>query len=123
MCATVDLVHAKTYDLLRNKVTLNKSNTKIYVYGTTETLPLKQRFQATAELKTRYTVSEFYMVEGTGGNLLSAKTAQDLALIKMVNTVTQIPSNSKDEKPKDSSMTTNGQQLTTSLTSQQKKNS
>ena len=45
--ATVDLVDSKTYDLLRNKVTLNKSNAKIYAYGATKPLPLKGRFQGT----------------------------------------------------------------------------
>ena len=42
------------------------------------------------------TVSQFYVVEGRGGNLLCAKTAQDLGLIKMVNTVTQMPPNTKE---------------------------
>ena len=95
--ATVDLVDSKTYDLLRNKVTLNiKSNTKVYAYEATKPLPLKGRFQGTIESKTRYTVSQFYVVEGTGGNLLSAKRAQDLGLIKMVNIVTQMPPNTKE---------------------------
>ena len=93
--ATVDHVDSKTYDLLRNKVALNNSNPKIYAYGATKPLQLKGRFQGTIESKTRYTVSQFYVVEGTGGNLLSAKTAQDLGLIKMVNTITQMPPNTK----------------------------
>ena len=112
--ATVDLVDFKTYDLLRNEVTLNKSNIKIYAYGAAELLPLKGRFLATVESKTRNTVSQFYVVEGTGGNLFSDKTA----LIKLVNTVTQMPSISKNEKPKESSTNTHRQQLTRSLTSE-----
>ena len=42
-------------------------------------------------------VSTFYVVDGTGGNLLSAKTAQDLALIQLVNTVKGI--NATKEPP------------------------
>ena len=106
--ATVDLVDSKTYELLRNKVTLNKNNTKIYAYGATKPLPLKGRFQGTIESETRYTVSQFYVVDCTGGNLLSAKTAQDLGLIKMVNTVTQMPPNTKE-----SHMHTHGEQSLT----------
>ena len=49
--ATVDLVDSQTYDLLINKVTLQKSNTKIYAYGATKPLPLKGRFQATMDSK------------------------------------------------------------------------
>ena len=54
--ATVDLVDSKTYELLRNQVTLHKSNTKIYAYGATKPLPLTGQFQATIESKTQYTV-------------------------------------------------------------------
>ena len=57
--ATVDLVHSKTYELLRNQVTLHKSNTKIYAYGATKPLILTGQFQATIESKTQYTVSQF----------------------------------------------------------------
>ena len=105
--ATVDLVDSKTYELLRNQVTLHKSNTKIYAYGATKPLPLTGQFQATIESKTPYTVSQFYVVEGTGGNLLSAKTAQDLSLIKMVNTITQMPSDKpKEHQPQEEQLLT-----------------
>ena len=107
--ATVDLIDSQTYDLLRNKVTLHKSNTKTYGYGATKPLPLKGRFQATIESKNRYTVSHCYVVEGTGGNLLSAKTAQDLSLIKMANTITQMPSD-KTKKYKRQENNTNPQE-------------
>ena len=62
--ATVDLVDSKTYELLRNQVTLDKSNTKIYAYRATKPLPLTGQFQAAIESKIQYTVSQFYVVEG-----------------------------------------------------------
>ena len=40
-------------------------------------LPLKGQLQATIESKTKHTVSQVYVAEGKGGNLLSLKTAQD----------------------------------------------
>ena len=48
------------------------------------------------ESKSRYTVSQFYVVDGSGGNLLSGKTAHDMKLIQVVNKIneTQTP-NSK----------------------------
>ena len=66
---------------LKSSVKLCKSTTKIFAYGSTKPLPLKGEFQATVESNKRYTVSVIHVVEGGSGNLLSAKTAQDLALI------------------------------------------
>ena len=104
--ATVGLVDSKL-ELLRNQMTLHKSYTKIHAYGATKLLPLTGQFQATFELKIRYTVSQFYVVEGTGGNLLSAKTAQDLSHIKMVNTIRQWQSDqSKERKPQEEQLLT-----------------
>ena len=91
--ATVDLIDSDTYELLKNQVSLRKSSTKIYAYGAKTPLPVKGQFQATVESKERYTVSQFYVVEGRGGNLLSAKTAQDLSIIKLINTVSGMRAN------------------------------
>ena len=71
-----------------DKVTLAPTNTKIFAYGSSTLLKLKGCFQASVESKSRYTISNFYVVEGNGGNLLSAKTAQDLALIQLIHKVT-----------------------------------
>ena len=88
--ATVDVIDSKTYDRLKSSVKLCKSTTKIFAYGSNKPLPLKGEFQATVESNKRYTVSVIHVVEGGSGNLLSAKTAQDLALIQLVNKVTEL---------------------------------
>ena len=85
--ATVDVIDNPTFQSLQKKVNLEPTNTKIFVYGSSTPLKLHGCFQASIESKSRYTVSTFYVVDGPGGNLLSAKTAQDLALIQLVNTV------------------------------------
>ena len=41
------------------------------------------------ESKSRYTVSQFYVVAGSGGNLLSGKTAHELKLIQLVNKINE----------------------------------
>ena len=87
----------KTYDRLKSSVKLCKSTTKIFAYGSTKPLPLKGEFQATVESNKRYTVSVIHVVEGGSGNLLSAKTAQDLALIQLVNKVTELETPPKPE--------------------------
>ena len=95
--ATVDVIDSKTYDRLKSSVKLCKSTTKIFAYGSTKPLPLKGEFQATVESNKRYTVSVIHVVEGGSGNLLSAKTAQDLALIQLVNKVTELETPPKPE--------------------------
>ena len=89
---------------MKRNVPLRKSSTKIYAYGSKTPLPLKGQFQATLESKKRYTVTQSYVVEGMDGNLLSAKTAQDLELIKLINTVSSIPAVTTDYMPSDDLM-------------------
>ena len=95
--ATVDVIDNPTYQSLKTKVKLEPTKTKIFVYGSSTPLKLHGCFQASIESNSRFTVSTFYVVDGTGGNLLSAKTAQDLALIQLVNTVKGI--NATKEPP------------------------
>ena len=89
--ATVDIIDANTFEKLRKKVSLQKSTTKIYAYRFQTPLPLKGQFQATLESKKRYTVSQIYVIDGAGGNLLSAKTAQDLAFVQLANKIPSLP--------------------------------
>ena len=70
--ATVDLIDSATYDCT-NVRKMQKSSTKIYTYGSQAPLALKGQFQATLESQKRYTVTPLYVVDGVGGNLLSAK--------------------------------------------------
>jgi hypothetical protein len=43
-------------------------------------------------------VSQIYVIDGSGGNLLSAKTAQDLALVQQINTISGFPEQHKQTK-------------------------
>ena len=85
--ATVDIIDSTTYAKFKRKSSLRKSSTKIFAYGFHTPLPQNGQFQATLESKKRYTVSQIYVIDGAGGNLLSAKTAQDLALVQLINTI------------------------------------
>ena len=108
--ATVDVIDSQTYDRLKSNVTLSRSTTRIFAYGSDKPLPLKGQFQALFESKTRYTVSQIYVVEGSAGNLLSAQTAQDLALIQLVNKVTEF--NEPPPSPENGQTNATGTKLT-----------
>jgi hypothetical protein len=43
-------------------------------------------------------VSQIYVIDGAGGNLLSAKTAQDLTLVQLINTISGFPEQDKQTK-------------------------
>ena len=97
--ATIDLIDSHTYQQLQHKITLGKSHTEVYSYGSDTPIKLKGQFQAQIESKKQYTVSQVHVANGSGGNLLSAKSAQDLGLIQMVNKITPLPQEETETPP------------------------
>ena len=93
----VDVIDNPTYQSLKTKVKLEPTKTKIVVYGSSTPLKLHGCFPASIESNSRFTVSTFHVVDGTGGNLPSAKTVQELAHIQLVDTVKGI--NATKEPP------------------------
>ena len=89
--ATINLIDSNTFERVQHKVTLRKSNTKVYAYGSDTPLKLKGQFQAEIESKKQYEVAQIHVANGSGRNLLSAKTAQDLGFIQLVNKITTLP--------------------------------
>ena len=86
--ASVNIIDSKTYEQLKGLVQLEKCTTQIFAYGSSKPLPLKGRFQTTMESTRRFAVTHIYVTEGFScGNLLSAKTAQELDIIKLANNV------------------------------------
>ena len=106
--ATVDLIDLKTYESLKCNVTLGKSTTKTYAYDTSKPLSLKGQFETILESKTQCTVSQIYVVEGKGSNLLSAKMAQDLSLVRMINRITSMPAHPAAKNKAELDSNTNG---------------
>ena len=43
-------------------------------------------------------MSQIYVIDGAGGNFLSAKTAQDLALVQFINTISGFSELEKQNK-------------------------
>ena len=78
---------------------MRKSHTKVYSYGSDTPIKFKGQFQAQIESKKQYTVSQVYVANGSGGNLLSAKLAQDLGLIQLVNKITILPQEETETPP------------------------
>ena len=104
--ATVNITDSTTYESLQREVRLAPAKTNIFAYGSTTPLQLKGCFNAMIELNLRYTVSQFYVMDGSGGNLLSGKTAHELKLIQLVNKINETQtSNSKSGTTDDKEIT------------------
>eukprot|EP00795_Rhopilema_esculentum_P004023 gene4023-20191_t len=99
---TVNIIDSKTFESLQHQIKLEPAKTKIFAYGSSTPFSLKGCFSGMIESKSCYTVSQFYVVEGSGGNLLSGKTAHELMLIHLVHKVNK--SQTTDSK---SGVTTN----------------
>ena len=63
--ATIDLIDSHTYQQLQHKITLRKSHTKVYSYGSDTPIKLKGQFQAQIESKKQYTVSQVHVANGS----------------------------------------------------------
>ena len=79
--ATVNIIDSKTYESLQHQVKLEPTKTKLFANGSSTPLQLKGCINAMIESKSRFTVSQFYVVDGSVSNLLSGKTAHDMKLI------------------------------------------
>ena len=84
--ATVNIIDSKTYESLQHQIKLEPAKIKIFAYGSSTPLQVKGCFSAMIESKLHYTISQFYVIDGSGGNLIIGKTAHELNLIQLVNT-------------------------------------
>ena len=87
--ATVNIIDSKTYESLQHQIKLEPAKIKIFAYGSSTPLQVENCVSAMIESKLHYTVSQFYVIDGSGGNLISGKTAHALNLIQLVNKINE----------------------------------
>ena len=89
--ASVNILDEKSFDKINTTgkpVTLKKSNTKIFAYGSKAPLQLLGTFEETVETNKKISLTRFHVAKNVEGNLLSSQTAQELHLIKInINSV------------------------------------
>ncbi|XP_065066035.1 uncharacterized protein K02A2.6-like [Rhopilema esculentum] len=84
--ASVNILDEKSFDRINatgKPVTITKSNTKIFAYGSKAPLQLLGTFEETVETSKKISLARFHVARNVKGNLLSSQTAQDLHLIKI----------------------------------------
>lgn len=97
--ASINIIDQTTFALINKTkpISLQRTHTKLFAYGSTQQLPVLGKFETIIESKKRVTVASIHVVKGNYGSLLSYQTAAELDLIKLnVNKVDQHPSSSDE---------------------------
>lgn len=91
--ASVNVVDCRTYSNIRHRsvksCSLRSPSTQLYAYGSRVPLPVKGKFQGhvISNSSGKHVNAEFFVVKHAKGCLLSFKTASDLGIVKILNSV------------------------------------
>ena len=87
--ASVNVLDEKDYWELTNPPVLQQTEVKIHPYKSSESLSVLGKFTTTFKFKSTCIKGKIYIVQGSGGSLLSWKTSQELGLLKAVRSVNE----------------------------------
>jgi len=90
--ASINILDEKEYHKLPNRPNLEPSNVNIYGYQSNVPLRVLGKFTTTLESEAKKLSDKLYVVEGSGGSLLSWKTSQGLSLLQTAQHVGKLPS-------------------------------
>ncbi len=85
--ASVNVLDEKDYRALTKPPALQQTKVKIHPYKSSESLAVLGKFTTVLKFNSTCIKGKIYVVQGSGGSLLSWKTSQDLGLLKAVHRV------------------------------------
>ena len=97
--ASINILDEKEYRRLPNRPNLEPSSVKIYGYQSKVPLRALGKFTTALESETKKLSDKLYVVEGSGGSLLSWKTSQGLNLLQTVQKIGNRPSKPENNAP------------------------
>lgn len=97
--ASINILDEKEYRRLPNRPNLEPSSVKIYGYQSKVPLRVLGKFTTALESETKKLSDKLYVVEGSGGSLLSWKTSQGLNLLQTVQKIGNRPSKPENNAP------------------------
>ena len=81
--ASINVIDKETFAKLP-EIQLEQTKTRAFAYDYDKPVRFIGKFDAVLEMRKRYTVATFYVVnKNTSGNLISADTAQELGLVTL----------------------------------------
>ena len=87
--ASVNVLDEKDYRALSEPPKLQQTKVKIHPYKSNESLTVLGKFTTVLKFKSTCIQDKIYVVQGSGGSLLSWKTSQQLGLLKTVHNVNE----------------------------------
>ena len=97
--ASINILDEKEYRRLPNRPNLEPSSVKIYGYQSKVPLRVLGKFTTALESETKKLSDKLYVVEGSGGSLLSWRTSQGLNLLQTVQQIGGQPSKTETNAP------------------------
>ena len=97
--ASINILDEKEYRRLPNRPNLEPSSVKIYGYQSKVPLRVLGKFTTALESETKKLSDKLYVVEGSGGSLLSWRTSQGLNLLQTVQQIGDQPSKTETNAP------------------------
>ena len=78
-----NIVSKKMYEMIKDKVVLEKTSKTLYAFGQSDRLNMKGQFHAVVKVQDKAVNALFFVYDGDNAisNLMSAKTARDLSLL------------------------------------------
>ena len=87
--ASVNVLDERDYRALANRPMLKQTKVRIHPYKSSKPLTVLGKFTTTLNFKSTYIKGKIYVVQGSGGSLLSWKTSQQLGPLKAVHSVNE----------------------------------
>ena len=87
--ASVNVLDERDYRALTNRPMLKQTKVRIHPYKSSKPLTVLGKFTTTLKFKSTCIKGKIYVVQGSGGSLLSWKTSQQLGLLKAVHSVNE----------------------------------
>ena len=85
--ASVNVLDEKDYQALSKRPELQTTKVKIHPYKSNKSLKVLGKFKTVLKFNTKCVEDKLYVVQGSGGSLLSWKTSQELGFLKAVHNV------------------------------------
>ena len=85
--SSINILDENTFKKIGSKPKLSHSNTRVFAYGSDQTLELIGKFQATIETDSKITTATMHVVKGKHGNLLCYDTSVELNIVPIIASV------------------------------------
>jgi len=85
--SSINVVAESVVSKMTPRPKTQKAKIKAYAFGQDKPLPVRNTYTLSVESDTKFTTAEFHTINGTSETLISYKTAVDLGIVPVINSV------------------------------------